>query len=501
MATRRARPWHPPASRESYKDLLIVEERLKQNLQRLQKQRRKYEAFLIGLVGVIVYLAYIVFVVPSIYSLVHYGNVAMLLVAVTTLVLFFATGMYSEKIAYANQFVPQANRALRPFNIYLNTRHASWFSSLRLNPFRSSSSIAHPASPALTSSTSLSRTPSGRSIASDLSSPPLSRRTSSSSAHSSTSAAPSHASFRSQGALRSPSISPPSSPPLPSSSLPPLNPNDPVTRAPPPAPSAPLPLRGIPIPPIPPAQNPRGEVIFSSRVSPQFREGYERYRAEWEKRREEAKRLQRERERELRGAWWQPWKWMRRGSAVPHAGGAGAAAGNGEKGGAGGGEKRDPPRPNRSRESSAVPSEIDSAAGDAILERNGLSYPPPSRSPSPPFPLDPTARSLSHSRTPSSSPSAVGVLSSTSTPSSSAPSSRSASPARRSASVSPPASPSGRVRAESFSGLLAMETEAEEERGPMGSPGLERRDSSYGSGGGGVGMKRSESWRGGSALG
>ncbi|QRV84533.1 Spo7 domain protein [Ceratobasidium sp. AG-Ba] len=44
------------------------------------------------------------------------------LVAVTTLILFFASGLYSEKILYANRYVPQANRALRSFNIHLNVR-------------------------------------------------------------------------------------------------------------------------------------------------------------------------------------------------------------------------------------------------------------------------------------------------------------------------------------------------------------------------------------------
>ncbi|GEM09749.1 hypothetical protein Rt10032_c09g3766 [Rhodotorula toruloides] len=107
--SRRARTFHPSATRESFKDLLIFEERLKQNAERLQKQRRKYEAFLFSLVGVIVYLGYGVFVLPSIYSLVHYGNIAMLLVAVTTLILFFATGMYSEKIAYAHKCVRPAS--------------------------------------------------------------------------------------------------------------------------------------------------------------------------------------------------------------------------------------------------------------------------------------------------------------------------------------------------------------------------------------------------------
>lgn len=34
QASRRARPFHPPANRESFKDLLIFEERLKQNHER-----------------------------------------------------------------------------------------------------------------------------------------------------------------------------------------------------------------------------------------------------------------------------------------------------------------------------------------------------------------------------------------------------------------------------------------------------------------------------------
>lgn len=45
-----------------------------------------------------------------------------------------------------------------------------------------------------------------------------------------------------------------------------------------------------PIPPIPPAANPRGELIFSSRVDRGFREGYERYRSAFEKRRSERER-------------------------------------------------------------------------------------------------------------------------------------------------------------------------------------------------------------------
>ena len=42
-----------------------------------------------------------------------------------------------------------------------------------------------------------------------------------------------------------------------------------------------------PIPHIPPAANPRGELIFSSRIDRNFRESYERYRSAFERKREE----------------------------------------------------------------------------------------------------------------------------------------------------------------------------------------------------------------------
>lgn len=54
----------------------------------------------------------------------------------------------------------------------------------------------------------------------------------------------------------------------------------------------------VPIPPIPPASNPRGELIFSSRVDRSFRESYERYRAAFERRRGERERMEREK------TWW-----------------------------------------------------------------------------------------------------------------------------------------------------------------------------------------------------
>lgn len=320
-----------------------------------------HTAFLFTLTGVIAYLGYYVFVLPSIvsprrpvppfcrsprqdppltpatglsqYSLVHYSNVAMLLVAATTLVLFFATGMYSEKIAYAHKsvcggrplpasvravlttsndrFVPQANRALRPFNIYLNTRRkprlaflTRWFNSTPFPAGTASGPSSRSVSP------SGARTPASHvrkgsvsggetsgpseSEGRESSSAPLSRQTSTTSIES---AALSDVSVSaSSGGFRSPPASPPLPPQdLPSEdSRPPTPSRDPVTRAPSsPSPSPPPPSRtAVPLPPIPPSQNPRGELIFSSRVTPQFREGYERYRGEWERRRSEARKQQ-----------------------------------------------------------------------------------------------------------------------------------------------------------------------------------------------------------------
>jgi len=61
----------------------------------------------------------------------------------------------------------------------------------------------------------------------------------------------------------------------------------------PPSPTRPLSKRSpsaVPIMPIPPSSNPRGELIFSSRVDRSFRDSYDRYRSAFERRREEKER-------------------------------------------------------------------------------------------------------------------------------------------------------------------------------------------------------------------
>lgn len=66
----------------------------------------------------------------------------------------------------------------------------------------------------------------------------------------------------------------------------------------------------VPIPPIPPSSNPRGELIFSSRVDRNFRESYERYRAAFERKREEHQLS--EAAKTWRGWRIWPWNWFHR---------------------------------------------------------------------------------------------------------------------------------------------------------------------------------------------
>lgn len=79
----------------------------------------------------------------------------------------------------------------------------------------------------------------------------------------------------------------PLKPILPSQSADTSSPAQPVARGRPETASRGHGRRTTTIPPIPPSTNPRGELIFTSRVDKHFRESYERYRDAFEKRRNE----------------------------------------------------------------------------------------------------------------------------------------------------------------------------------------------------------------------
>lgn len=96
-------PYHPAGDAQTYRDLLIFEERLKQNAARLMKRRTKYQTFLVLLCAAISSSAYYVFIRPAQWQPLHYLNVTVLLITATMLLLFFASGMYGERITAANK--------------------------------------------------------------------------------------------------------------------------------------------------------------------------------------------------------------------------------------------------------------------------------------------------------------------------------------------------------------------------------------------------------------
>ncbi|KAJ7050413.1 hypothetical protein C8F01DRAFT_1000827 [Mycena amicta] len=254
---------YPQNDVATYRDLLLFEERLKSTAASLQRRKARYQVFLVQLLFVIAFLLVEVLlppdisliaipcklvlqrILPDIYTpetevRIHpYFSTGLLFVTVTTLVLFFASGTYADKIAYANKYVPHANRALRSFNMYLNVRQPPLRSKIQLNPLGFFFARPVEDTPTPSSTPSHSRTSS------------LSTK---------------------------------------------LGPGSSTTTL------IHIPNAPVPIPPMPPTTNPRGELRFSSRVDRAFRDGYERYRANFERRRA----LHEQQARQHLGSWWWP---------------------------------------------------------------------------------------------------------------------------------------------------------------------------------------------------
>ncbi|WWC92145.1 uncharacterized protein L201_007099 [Kwoniella dendrophila CBS 6074] len=233
-------PYHPPADTATYRDLLLFEERLKSNAEMLRRRRQRYNVFLYTFIMALACMAYKLFIRPPKSNLRIRALQATVAVVSVTLVLFFASGMYEEKIKYAHSYINHSNKALRPLNMHLNMRRpkTSLFSFIPF--FRSSTSSPTP-STSSSSSTPTPPTQSGIPSNQLINKPFLGGRGQSS---------------QSQQQQQQRKVS-----------------NSTNVMA-----------------TIPPSTNPRGELIFSSRVDRNFREGYERYRAAFERRREEKAR-------------------------------------------------------------------------------------------------------------------------------------------------------------------------------------------------------------------
>lgn len=259
-------PYYPTADTATFRDLLLFEERLKRNAGLLKRRKSRYQFYLLLLVtAVLIFLSDVLletelFLLPLNHAVYYYYSytrsletipkrdlwraeddadagiyfhlppyvkTGCLFVLGVTLFLFFASGMYSERVGYANKYVPHANKALRSFNMYLNVRTQPLPSRLSrmaarigLGPLFGSHTPKETSQP----SSPLPITPRARTR----------------------------------------SLSPPFGP---------RRAKSPTTDG----------SYGV-IPTIPPSSNPRGELIFSSRVHAAFREGYERYRENYERR-------------------------------------------------------------------------------------------------------------------------------------------------------------------------------------------------------------------------
>lgn len=240
-------PFTPAPTTAAFRDLLIFEERLKQNAARMQERKVKYQStspiitkpFLLCYVfsscgwDIAFYPVTLKCVVPSDmqHVLVRYLRIGLLSIGCMMLFLFFASGLFADKITAAHKyvpirlltrFVPQANRSLQTFNLHLNMRKISrkpaWLSWLPI--WRDATA---------TQSTGPYKNPTWYQREPRNAFPRNERRT-----------------FQ---------IS---------------NPQN-----------------------LPPARNERGEIVLSSRVNTEFREGYERYRNAFERKRREKMEAQR----------------------------------------------------------------------------------------------------------------------------------------------------------------------------------------------------------------
>jgi len=109
-----------PSQNQKYKDLLIFEERLKQNLHALKGRQHKHEALLGSNCLLIAVFSYFVLINRVHNLVVYYLCLICLVASISHFALFFLTGAYAEKIRTGKKYVPQCNRVLRSFNMHFN---------------------------------------------------------------------------------------------------------------------------------------------------------------------------------------------------------------------------------------------------------------------------------------------------------------------------------------------------------------------------------------------
>jgi hypothetical protein len=116
----------PNSSAQVFRNLLILEESLREQYKELSLSRRKHVVFFMCLLSGLVYFFYAVFIQPSIYGLFSFLQRVGFLASAITMGLFYLTGLYSKTFVEYPRFIYSTNKGLRAFNIKLVKLQKSW---------------------------------------------------------------------------------------------------------------------------------------------------------------------------------------------------------------------------------------------------------------------------------------------------------------------------------------------------------------------------------------
>ncbi|KAK9477554.1 Spo7-like protein-domain-containing protein [Lipomyces japonicus] len=115
----------PSSPAQIYRNMLILEESLRNQYVTLRARRWKYTFFSGLLLLWTGYFYYGVFVWYSVYSYVHLFHKFCLMMGAVTIALYYFSGLYDKTIMYPRKFLSNTNKGLRQFNLKLVSTHAS----------------------------------------------------------------------------------------------------------------------------------------------------------------------------------------------------------------------------------------------------------------------------------------------------------------------------------------------------------------------------------------
>ncbi|ODQ44686.1 hypothetical protein PICMEDRAFT_27826, partial [Pichia membranifaciens NRRL Y-2026] len=106
------------ATAQIFKNMLILEESLRQQYMQQQSLRLKYSIFLVVMVIIFSYSTY-VSLFHSIYVLTNIVHQVISIIMLMTLLLFYLTGEYTRTISIPRKFLVTTNKGIRQLNVRL----------------------------------------------------------------------------------------------------------------------------------------------------------------------------------------------------------------------------------------------------------------------------------------------------------------------------------------------------------------------------------------------